>query len=230
LIVLGLQLLRGGFYSRCRDAVCDFVIGLRLPHYLYLGFRGFVVGLAWLLIPATCLAVGRQPFPGAGVIAFLGVLQMILIVQYLPFLQMRLAVSNRWREGFNLAGVRQDFRFAPWAFAVSLFMTLLLALPLYLLKIEVIPREAAWLPGLVFIAFLAPARLAVGWAMGRAIRRRTIGPRHGLWRWSARPLCLVTSAAYVFWLFLTPYTSWNGVATFYEQHAFLLPIPLITSP
>jgi hypothetical protein len=229
-VVVGVRIVRGGFYQSCRDAVWDFIVGLHLPNYAQLGFKGLIVGLAWLMIPATFLAVGRQPFSGAGVLAFLGVLQLGVIVMYLPFLQARLAMTNRWREGFNLAAVRRDFRFAPWAFAISLTLTLLLAMPLYLLKIEVVPREAAWLPGLVFIAFLAPARLSVGWAMGRVNRRRELGPRHWVFRWSARLVMPVASGAYVMWLFLTPYTSWNGVASFYEQHAFLLPIPLIATP
>ena len=41
-------------------------------------------------------------------------------------------------------------------------MTLTLAIPLYLLKAELIPREVAWLPSLVFVTFMFPARLAVG--------------------------------------------------------------------
>ena len=58
---------------------------------------------------------------------------------------------------------------------------LLAAIPLYLLKIEMIPREAAWLPSLVFVIFLAPAHVLVGWAYARSLRRDR--PRH----WSSAP-------------------------------------------
>jgi hypothetical protein len=36
---------------------------------------------------------------------------------------------------------------------------------------------------------------------------------------------LPIEAFYVLIVFFTQYTSWNGVFSLYEQHAFLLPIP-----
>ena len=91
---------------------------------------------------------------------------------YLPFLQMRLAADEpAVGPPSRLRAVRADFGRAPWAFAFAFVVTLLFALPLYLLKIEMVPREAAWLPSLVFIAFIFPARLLTGWALGRAARR-----------------------------------------------------------
>jgi hypothetical protein len=102
-------------------------------------------------------------------------------------------------------------------------VTLLFALPLYLLKIEVVPKEAAWLPGLVFIAFILPARLLTGWAMGRAARRRT--PKHWFFRWTGRLPFVPAAAFYVLIVFFTQYTSWHGVWSLYEQHAFLVPVP-----
>src|SRR5262249_1715927 len=80
--------------------------------------------------------------------------------------------------------VRAAFKRAPWAFAFSFVVTLLFALPLYLLKVEMIPREAAWLPSLVFIVFIFPARLLTGWAYGRS-ERRGHPPPWGL-RWLGR--------------------------------------------
>ena len=73
--------------------------------------------------------------------------------------------------------MRKRFRQAPWAFALTLFLTALFALPLYLLKIEMIPRETVWLPSLVFLAFIFPARVLTGWAYARAARR--ISPATG---------------------------------------------------
>ena len=211
------------------DAAYDFVVGLRLPYLGLLGLKGFAVGFAWLALPATFLAVGMQPFPAAPLFAFLGVAQLSLVVMYLPFLQARVGLTGKLRSGFELVAVRDDFRYAPWAFVFAFTATLAFALPLYLFKIEVIPREAAWLPGLVFVAFLAPARLLTGYALGRAKRRRERAgrPRHFVFRWSARLLFPPVAGVYVLWLLLTPFTSWNGVASFYEQHAFLLPIPII---
>ncbi len=102
-------------------------------------------------------------------------------------------------------------------------MTLLFALPLYLFKIEIVPEEAAWLPGLIFIAFIFPARLLTGWSMGRAAKRRV--PRHWFFRWTGRLPLIPAAGFYVVIVFFTQYTSWNGVWSLYEQHAFLLPVP-----
>jgi hypothetical protein len=213
------RLWRGGYYAEARDAVWDVVVSLRLPYYFWLGLRGFVGALAWLLLPVTLLALGRKA-PGLGL---LGALLLGLVLIYLPFLQMRLAQANRFRAVFELRAVRADFRRAPWAFAFAFVVTLLLAVPLYLLKIEIIPREAAWLPGLVFITFIFPARLLTGWALGRAAHRDT--PRHWFFRWTGRLPFLPAAALYVLIVFFTQYTSWNGVFSLYEQHAFLLPVP-----
>ena len=107
----------------------------------------------------------------------------------------------------------------------GLLVMLLGAIPLYLLKIEMIPREAAWLPSLVFVAFLAPARLLVGWAYARSGRREL--PRHWAFRALGRLAILLTAPFYVLVVVLAQYTSWGGVWSLYEQHAFLLPVPFL---
>jgi hypothetical protein len=217
------RLLRGGFYREARDAVWNRTVSLRLPYYFWLGVRGFLGALAWLALPITLLACGRGHAPIANLAGFAGGLMLAIVLLYLPFLQMRLAISNRFRAVFELGAARRDFKRAPWAFAFALFITLLFAVPLYLLKIEVVPREAAWLPSLVFIVFIFPARLLTGWAMARASARQT--PRHWFFRWTARVPLLPIVLIYAVIVFFTQYTSWNGVWSLYEQHAFLLPVP-----
>jgi hypothetical protein len=217
------RLLRGGYYAAARDAVWDVVVSLRLPYYFWLGFRGFVGALTWLALPVTLIALGRVGTPGAALAGFLGALLLVVVLVYLPFLQMRLAATNRFSAVFELGAVRADFRRAPWAFAFAFVLTLLFALPLYLLKIEMVPREAAWLPSLVCITFIFPARLLTGWALGRA--RRSPTPRHWFFRWTGRLPILPAAAAYVLIVFFTQYTSWNGIWSLYEQHAFLVPVP-----
>ena len=106
---------------------------------------------------------------------------------------------------------------------IGVFTPLLSALPLYLLKIEMVPREAAWLPGLVFIAFIYPSRLLTGWALARAKRREA--PRHWFFRWTGWLPLLPAAGFYVLVVYFTQFTSWNGIASLYEQHAFLLPVP-----
>src|SRR5205807_807730 len=117
-------------------------VSLRLPYYFWLGFRGFIGALAWLALPVTLLALGRADFRGAPLLGFIGALLLAVVVLYLPFLQMQLASTNRLRAVFDLRAVRAAYCRAPWAFAFSFTATLLFALPLYLLKIELVPREA----------------------------------------------------------------------------------------
>ena len=51
-----------------------------------------------------------------------------------------------------------------------------------------IPRETAWLPSLVFLGFIVPARILTGWAYARSGRRDQ--PRHGFFRWTSRLVIL----------------------------------------
>jgi hypothetical protein len=215
------RLRRGGYYAEARDTVWEFAVALRLPYYFWLGLRGFVGTMAWLVVPITLFALGRR----APALGFVGALGLGVVVLYLPFLQMRFAVANRMRAIFQLGAVREGFRRAPWAYAGALIVTLAFAVPLYLLKIEIVPREAAWLPSLFFIAFIFPARLLTGWAYGRSQRRAT--RRHWLWRVTGRLWMLPMAAAYVVIVFFSQYAAWEGIWSLYEQHAFLLPVPFV---
>jgi hypothetical protein len=217
------RLLRGGYYAEARDAVWNVTASLRLPYYFWLGFRGFVGALAWLFIPISLIALGWAPSPVAPLVGFAGAFLLILVLLYLPFLQLRMAMLNRLSAVFNVFAVRSDYKRAPWAFSLAFVVTLVTALPLYLLKIELVPRDAAWLPSLVFIAFIFPARLLTGWALSRAQRRET--PRHWFFRWTGRLPYLPAALFYVIVVYFTQFTSWNGIGSLYEQHAFLVPVP-----
>ena len=134
-------------------------------------------------------------------------------------------MSTAFSELFQRKHVKIDFRRAPIAFFIALLITLSFALPLYLLKAELIPREAAWLPSLVFVVFMFPSRIVTGWAVARARKREQ--DRHFVFRWSSRLLILPTVAFYVGFVFLTQYVSWYGRWSLYEQHAFMLPVPFL---
>jgi hypothetical protein len=211
----------GGYYASARDNVWNFVVGLRLPYYWWLGFRGFVGGLLWLAIPVSLLALARKVPP----LGFLGGVWLAMVLMCLPFLQLRLAAERRFRACFELGAVLSRFSRAPWAFAFAMFVTLLFSLPLYLLKIEMVPREYGPLLSLFFIVFIYPTRLLAGWAYARGGRRDR--PRN--WFFSASGLLgmLPSAALYVLLVALTQYISWEGSASLYEQHAFLLPVPFM---
>ncbi len=217
------RLRRGGLYAESRDALWGFVSALRLPHYFRVGLVGYLGTLAWLVPPALLIAAGGK-WPLVGI---LGALLLALVVPCLPFLQVRYALEGRASALVSPRAVRDRFRRAPWAFAFALMALLLASIPLYLLKIELIPRGAAWLPSLLFVAFLAPARLLVGWAYYRSGRRER--PRHWLVRIPGRLAIIPATLLYVLVVFLSQYTSWGGTASLFEQHAFLLPVPFMNS-
>ena len=104
------RLFRGGYYAEARDAVWDFTMALRLPHYFWLGLRGFVVGFAWLAIPVSLLALGHSKLPAAPLIGVGGGVLLAVVLLYLPFLQLRLAATGRFLQGFNFLAVRRQFR------------------------------------------------------------------------------------------------------------------------
>lgn len=219
------QFKLGGSYSRARDATWDFLLALRLPHYFWLGIRGFLAAFLWLIIPVSLLAFGQVKTPLAPLVGFFGALLLAVVVLHLPLLQSQMAIENRFRAAFDWRGVRKAFNRAPWACSSALILTLIFALPLYLLKIEVIPQEALWLPTLMFILFIFPARLITGWAMWRTKMRDT--QRHWFFRWTGRLPLLPVVLIYLLFVFFSQYTSWNGIASLYEQHAFLLPVPFL---
>ncbi|HEY5313322.1 MAG TPA: hypothetical protein VIK18_12420, partial [Pirellulales bacterium] len=68
-------------------------------------------------------------------------------------------------------------------------------------------------------------RLLVGWACAYAERRPRM--RHWLLRQAARLAMLALALAYVGIVYFTQYTSWYGLASLYQQHAFLLPAPFL---
>jgi uncharacterized membrane protein len=219
------DLLRGGWYTKKRDSVWNLLVQLRLPFFFVLGLKGLGVAAVWLIVPISLMVAGRWNNPIAPIIAGLGGVLLMPVLMYLPFLQLKMAAGNRFATGFDLLAVRRDYRKAPWLFAFAFVVTLLFAVPLYLLKIEIVPTEAAWLPGLVFILFIYPARLLCGWALALAHRREA--PRHWFFRWTGRLPYLPIAAAFVLIVSLTQYTSWNGVWSLYEQHAFLVPVPFL---
>jgi hypothetical protein len=224
--ILWAGLRRGHVYAEARDAVFDFVVSLRLPHYFWLGLRGFAGAIAWLIVPSVMMMAGTSGGgPGTVLIGYLGTLGLAIVLLYLPFLQTHFAAENRLAAMFEVGTIRQQFRRAPLAWWLALTVTLAFALPLYLLKIEPPPRELWWTLTLFFIVFIYPAKLLTGWAVGRA--RKHDQPRFFLSRWMARILAIPVILFYLLILFFTQYTSFLGPASLLEQHAFLLPVPFV---
>jgi hypothetical protein len=215
---------RGHMFAEARDAVWNFMTSLCLPHFFWLGLRGFFGALAWLLVPSLMLMAGTSGGgPATIVVGYLGALGMTIVLLYLPFLQTQMARENRLAAIFEVGEVRAQFRRAPLAWWFALLITLLFALPLYLLKIEPPPRELWWTLTIFFILFIYPARLLTGWAVGRALHHQR--PRFFAFRWLARAAAIPVVLVYVFIVFFSQYTSFLGPASILEQHAFLVPVP-----
>lgn len=199
-----------------RRAVAS-VQGLRVPHYLGLGAQGLVAGFAWLALPTALLALG-----GANpLLALLGALLLVVILPWLLAAQARLASEGRFGAAFELREVRRRIARAPLANAVALVLVLGLALPLYLLKIEPVPRDALWLPAVFFIVAALPGRVASGWAYARGARE---GRAHPLLRVLGLAVALPAAGAYVFVLVFSQLFSWYGGVSLFAHHAFLLPV------
>jgi hypothetical protein len=206
---------------------------MRLHYYFWLGLRGFVGAIVWLFLPVMLILVttqvsanNQEMAKGVGVIAgFVGSALLMIVVLYLPFMQAHFAAQNRFVAMFELGTVRKLFRQAPLAFWFALLITVAFAVPLYLLKIEYPPRALLWLPSLLFVIFILPARIITGWALGRAMKHKE--PRFFLTRWIARLGTLPVVMIYVLFAYFSQYTSWYGPLSLFEQHAFLPPVPFI---
>lgn len=208
-------------YANARDRVWEIRQSLNLSSSFWLGLRGFLGGLLWLIIPVTMIAMGRAHAAWS----ILGGLLLAFVVLYLPFAQTRFAIEDRMAAMFDRRALRQEFARAPIAFFIAILATLALALPLYLFKIEILPREAAWLPSIVFVAMTFPARVLVGWAMSRGMGRES--PRVWPIRHGARLAMIPVVLAYAVVVYFSQYVSWYGIWSLYEQHAFLLPVPFL---
>lgn len=220
-------IFHGGMVTQAREGTLAFMKELHLWHYFSMGARGFIGTLIWLLVPVLWMIGARQiNEPGtAFVVSLPGMLVFAFVLLYLPFLQARFAAENRFKALFEVRAIRQLFRQAPMAWWFALFITLLFALPLYLLKIEMIDREIAWLPSLFFVIFIFPARILSGWAVAVAKRREQ--PAHFVWRWMSRLAAIPVVVSYIFFMYLFLYISWRGADSLLEQHAFLVPVPFL---
>lgn len=205
-------------------SLVQFVRGLRLRYYFLLGLKGFVGSFLWLLLPSLLLAAATfTDGPMAVVNGILGVLVATPVFAMLPFLQTHFAVDGRMRRFIEIRPVIQNFARSPWLHTLALLVLLLLALPLFLLKIEAIDPDLLWILSLVFLGFTLPAR----WLVGLAYRRGQKKTSSARW-WLRYPAMLATfplSLAFVLVLTLTRYTSWNGALSLFENHVFLLPAP-----
>lgn len=218
------KLRNGNLYVDARDRVWDFVLNLNLGYYFQLGFWGFVGTLLWLLVPTTLLVTASYTEGGLAVLTgIFGVIFAIPIFMLLPFLQAHFAKDGQVKRFLEVRSLFRNYTHAPMAHLSALFLTLLLALPLFFLKIEEIPQELLWTLSVVFVLFSWPARLLIGLAYRRAAKKE----KKSRW-WLSYPTIMLgmpIALAFALILTLTRYVSWNGALSLFENHVFLLPAP-----
>lgn len=212
------------------DRLIAMIRSLEIPRLFWLGVRGAVGTLIWLLPGTVIIAATRNGTTGfAGLVGGIAFICMGIALLYLPMLQANFAAENKFRSLFAVKRVRGDFRRAPWAWLGAMFLTLvLLPIPLYLLKIEPPPSELMWLPTWFFIVLMLPARIASGLAMRRA-RCKQEGTTFlaKASRWIVRLLMPPVVGVYLLFVYLSQYVSWDGLQTWIQQHAVLVPVPFV---
>lgn len=214
----------GNLYVDSRDGVWDFFASLNLGYYFMLGLKGFLGTFLWLVVPTSLLVSASYTEGGLAVLTgVFGVLFAIPIFMMLPFLQARFAKDGKLSSFLDLYGVFRNFGRAPWAHLVALLLTLVLALPLFFLKISEIPSELFWMLSVMFVVFSWPARIIVGLAYRRGTKR----DRPSRW-WIRYPIAFLgipLALTFALILTLTRYVSWSGAMSLFENHVFLLPAP-----
>jgi len=167
------KLREGTLYTQSRDDTLDFLQRLRLTHFFWLGLKGFVGSAIWLLLPTVLLANSTLPRPGlAGLSVVLGMLIAVPVFMILPMLQVQFAADQKIGSLFNIRQAWARMSRTPLACLLALLLMLVLALPLFLLKIEKIPPELFWLLSVLFIVLGWPARFIWGWVPLRATARK----------------------------------------------------------
>jgi hypothetical protein len=224
------------------DRLIAMIASLEIPRLFWLGVRGAIGTLVWLLPGTVIIAANRNGTTGlAGLVGGIAFICMGIALMYLPMLQANFAAENKMRALFAVRTIRADFRRAPWAWLGAMVLTLVvLPIPLYLLKIEPPPTELMWLPTWFFIALMLPARIASGAAMRRSRKKamamidgETPAWEKGFWskssRWIVRLLIPPVVAIYLLFVYLSQYVSWDGLQTWIQQHAVLVPVPFVVS-
>jgi hypothetical protein len=211
---------RGGYWSRAEANLREFVSALSVRHHFWLGLRGWVGSFLWLVPPSFLFAAADKPEGAPIVVTLVGGVFLGFVFSWLPFLQARFAVEGRFPAFFELSAIRSMFGRAPVSWLLSVFLTLALALPLYLFKIAIPPEDALFLITPVFVLAVVPAKILTGWAYHRALTRPQ--PAFFLFRWGARLALVPVLAVYVFLLFFTQFIGQHGKGVLFEHHAFLL--------
>lgn len=220
-----LAAIRGGTaWSATARALHRVLETVQPGRLMWLGVRGFVGGLLWLLLPTVLFAALRDTTrPGEVVVTLVGAALLGTVLSWVPFLQARFADDRRFAVFRDVGAVRTLWRRAPVAMLCAVVVLYGLSLPLYLFKIFAAPRDVVLFLTPMFVVTIYPARLAVGWAThAAAVRTR---PAALPFRAVVAVLFVPLMAFYLFLLFFTPAIDAFGRRALFDHHALLLPTP-----
>jgi hypothetical protein len=217
-------------WREAEDRLWNSIASLHLFRLMKLGLFGTIAAIAWLAIPGLLMIVSltspnnQAPDNGPlGLIGLIGALGMLWVLMYLPFLPIHMASEGRLLAAFDRKGIRAAFRRAPFAFLMAVLALVVLSIPLYPLRIEVIPAELWWILSFFFVTLIFPAKLLAGWALRRSKMRQK--DRHWSLRWIAWIPLVIALSFYIGFLYLAKFAVWEGTASILLQHAFLPPVP-----
>jgi hypothetical protein len=234
------DILSKAFWLDIEDRWWAFLKRLHLWRLIKLGFQASLGAWIWLAIPALLILISLGAAPevktdqqgGLALLGLLGAILMIRAIQYLPTLQTYMAwqksiedrMDQRWLYGMlDRSAAIELFRRAPLRFSIANILFLAMALPLYFLRIESIPPELWFLLSMLFVLWIFPAKLLIGW-MIRSSRNNTMDAWWPL-RWIAWIAHLAAIVIYVGFLYLGKFALWEGGLSLLFQHAFLPPVP-----
>ena len=194
---------------------------------LWLGVRGVVVGLAWLLVPSLLLA-NQGGDVGSEFGRAVGAVWLIVVLPLVPAAQANLAAARRggaWngvRAGLSPRRAWRAWRRRPGRWCGVLLAVGAGSLPLYLLAVVELPADAAWLLTPACVAAVLPGRLLAGWTRWNL---SGVVPVRKRWLTLWLPVAWALAGAYVGVLFLTQFAAADGPAAVVRQPGFLAPVP-----
>jgi hypothetical protein len=210
-------------FSQSLDAVVTLI---RPLHHFWIGLKGFLGAVLWLIIPTGLLVAYSAPgrtAPGYGLLSFLGVLIMVPVTAWLPMLQVHQAVTGRFSAIFSVSAARRIIRNAPFSWMITTLLIYVMTFPLYLTKIKLLPADAMLVLTPFFILLTYPARVLVAWAYHRGIQAESSAGFFS--RWGCRLTMIPLLLAHAVFLFFTPAISELGKNAPLENQAFLGPVP-----
>lgn len=213
------------YFDQATEHIKLFVSDLRIRHYFSLGFRGAAGAAIWLFPPTFLFAYSTkvQSENPDFWITVIGGFLLAIVLCWLPALQTRFAVENRFKAFFELKHARTLMAKRPLLWVLVLLLTYAMSLPLNLFKVVTPDQDAMWFITLIFIIGIYPTKVMLGWLYHFSEKKENL-PRK-LWRWPVGWVGLPIVFFYVFLLFFTQFIGEQGKLILFQNHVFLLPIP-----